>query len=109
MFNWASLAKKQIPYLVGKTATSEYIHRITNIALTHDDRISALDTVVAYHLGINYLVEIHVIMDKNLSLEKTHDISAQLQKKVERLPYVEQCFVHCDYENDGSEHLKKIN
>lgn len=65
--------------------------------------------VYAYHLGSNFLVEIHVLMDGSLSLFETHDISETLQTKIERLPYVERAFVHCDYKLDGDEHLKKFN
>uniref|UniRef100_A0A914CB73 Cation efflux protein cytoplasmic domain-containing protein n=1 Tax=Acrobeloides nanus TaxID=290746 RepID=A0A914CB73_9BILA len=69
----------------------------------------ALDTVYAYHFGSKYLVELHVLMNGDLSLHDSHDISESLQIKIERLPYVERCFVHCDYKLDGDEHLKKYN
>ena len=47
-------------------------------------------------------------MDSDLTLKEAHDVSEGLQKKVEKLPYVERCFVHCDYELDGDEHLRKF-
>ncbi|VDM26040.1 unnamed protein product [Toxocara canis] len=44
-------------------------------------------------------------MDAEMKLRQTHDISEALQIKLERLPYVERAFVHCDYKFDGDEHI----
>jgi divalent metal cation (Fe/Co/Zn/Cd) transporter len=43
-------------------------------------------------------VEIDIVMDANAPLWKAHDISQQLQDKIEVLPNVERAFVHVDYE-----------
>ena len=37
-------------------------------------------------------------MDENTPLWKAHDLSQQLQDKIEVLPNVERAFVHVDYE-----------
>ncbi|KAK0400848.1 hypothetical protein QR680_015481 [Steinernema hermaphroditum] len=102
---WIETANEQIPMLVGKSATPEFINRITSIAVNHDPRIRALDTLYVYHMGINFLVELHVLMDEDIPLKEAHDVSEELQVKLERMPYVERAFVHVDYKNDGDEHL----
>jgi len=43
-------------------------------------------------------VEVDIVMDGNTSLWKAHDISQQLQDKIEDLPNVERAFVHVDHE-----------
>lgn len=43
-------------------------------------------------------MEIDVVMDANTPLWKAHDISQQLQDKIEVLPNVERAFVHVDHE-----------
>ena len=43
-------------------------------------------------------MEIDVVMDGNTPLWKAHDISQQLQDKIEVLPNVERAFVHVDHE-----------
>ncbi|KAK0405846.1 hypothetical protein QR680_018231 [Steinernema hermaphroditum] len=103
--SWILTASEQIPLLVGKSASPEFINRITSIAVNHDHRVKALDTVYVYHMGANYLVELHVLMDEDLSLKEAHDVSEELQVKIERMPYVERAFVHVDYKMDGDEHL----
>lgn len=54
-------AKEQVPLLIGKAAEGEFTNRIAKISITHDERILALDTIYVYHLGVNYLVELHVV------------------------------------------------
>ena len=43
-------------------------------------------------------MEIDVVMDANTPLWKAHDISQQLQDKIEVLPNVGRAFVHVDHE-----------
>jgi len=43
-------------------------------------------------------VEVDIVMDGNTSLWKAHDISQQLQDKIEDLPNLERAFVHVDHE-----------
>ncbi|PAV74881.1 hypothetical protein WR25_04028 [Diploscapter pachys] len=105
IFTWLQQIREQVPMLIGKSASPDFIHRIINVSITHDERIQNLDMIYVYHLGANFLVELHIVLDKELPLKDAHDISESLQTKLERLPYVERAFVHCDYEFDGDEHL----
>uniref|UniRef100_A0A5S6PZF1 Cation efflux protein cytoplasmic domain-containing protein n=1 Tax=Trichuris muris TaxID=70415 RepID=A0A5S6PZF1_TRIMR len=60
--------------------------------------LQQVETVLAYHFGHKYLIDVHIILDANASLKQAHDISEPLQLKIERLPFVERSFVHVDYE-----------
>lgn len=46
----------------------------------------------------HYFVEVDVVMDASTPLWKAHDISQQLQDKIEVLPNVGRAFVHVDHE-----------
>ena len=46
----------------------------------------------------DYFVEVDIVMDASTPLWKAHDISQQLQDKLEELPNVERAFVHVDHE-----------
>lgn len=37
----------------------------------------------AYHAGQNYYVEVDIVMDEELPLKVTHDVSQSLQRKLE--------------------------
>ncbi|KHN85077.1 Metal tolerance protein 10 [Toxocara canis] len=62
IISWAQTAYEQIPLLVGKAASREFINRIIKIAISHDENIRFLDTIIVYHLGANFLVELHVVI-----------------------------------------------
>ena len=46
----------------------------------------------------DYFVEVDVVMDASTPLWKAHDISQQLQDRIEVLPNVGRAFVHVDHE-----------
>jgi hypothetical protein len=48
--------------------------------------------------GPDYFVEVDIVMDGATPLWQAHDISQQLQDKIEVLPNVERAFVHVDHE-----------
>ncbi len=65
----------------------------------------SVDIVRAYHFGNNFLVEIEVILPWDMTVKDAHDISLELQMKVEALDDVERAFVHVDYlSRDYDEH-----
>jgi divalent metal cation (Fe/Co/Zn/Cd) transporter len=37
----------------------------------------------AYHAGQNYYVEVDIVMDEDMPLKVTHDVSQSLQRKLE--------------------------
>uniref|UniRef100_A0A914W252 Cation efflux protein cytoplasmic domain-containing protein n=1 Tax=Plectus sambesii TaxID=2011161 RepID=A0A914W252_9BILA len=97
---WFMTGKEHIIMLSGRTADPGFINRIIKVCMDHDKRIEFIDTVYVYHYGTKFLVEVHVVMDRKMTLQMSHDISEQLQINIEHLPEVERAFVHCDYEVD---------
>jgi divalent metal cation (Fe/Co/Zn/Cd) transporter len=123
LFSWVSNAFEQVFLLVGKTAPKEFISKLIYLTVTHDPRISKVDTVClcfdlilcryfadkthqcrAYHNGQKYYVEIDIVMDESLPLKVTHDVGQTLQRKIEGLEDVERAFVHLDYEHEHDVH-----
>lgn len=96
---WCLTGHRHIIILSGRAAKPEFYSRIIHVAVDHDPvHIREIDTVQVYHLGTQFLVEVHVVFDKNMPVHQAHDISETLQRKIEHLPYVERSFVHVDYE-----------
>lgn len=76
--------------------------------MTHSPMINAIDTVRAYTSGPRLVVEVDIVMDRNESLEATHDVAEELQIKLESLPDVERAYVHVDFETTHKpEHFLK--
>ncbi|PFH49680.1 hypothetical protein AMATHDRAFT_62651 [Amanita thiersii Skay4041] len=96
--SWTRTIYGQFELLAGKSAPHEFLQLLIYKAATFNDEIERVDTVRAYHSGPDYFVEIDVVMGANTPLWKAHDISQQLQDKIEVLPNVERAFVHVDHE-----------
>ena len=97
---WFQTGYGQIVMLSGRSAQPQFINRIIKVCIEHDPAILCIETVYVYHYGTKFLVEVHVVMDGDMSLRDAHDISEPLQCKIEALDYVERAFVHIDYEYD---------
>ncbi|KII93308.1 hypothetical protein PLICRDRAFT_151886 [Plicaturopsis crispa FD-325 SS-3] len=95
---WGRTIYKQFELLAGKSAPHDFLQLIIYKATTFSDSIDHIDTVRAYHSGPDYFVEVDIVMDADTPLWKAHDISQQLQDKIEVLPNVERAFVHVDHE-----------
>lgn len=106
--NWVLVAREQMINLIGHRADRRFISKITYIAKEHNEKILQVDTVQAYTFGINYLVEVHIVLSPEMKLQESHDIGESLQLKLESLKEVERAFVHCDFEyihNPEMEHI----
>lgn len=96
--NWFYTAADQVPLISGKCAPPDYINRIIRVSVEHDERIRYLETVLVYHYGTKFLVEVHIVLPPDMPLKEAHDILEPLQRKIENMDFVERAFVHADYE-----------
>jgi len=98
--SWGFNAYEQIQLLVGKTASREFLHKLTYVAMNHHPLIKGVDTCRAFHVGENTYVELDIVLPEDMPLKQSHDIGESLQLKLEEITGVERAFVHCDYETD---------
>lgn len=105
---WSYTIYEQFGFLAGKSAPHDFLQLIIYKAMTFSDEIEKVDTVRAYHSGPDYVVEVDIVMDATTPLWKAHDISQQLQDKIEVLPNVERAFVHVDHETTHAPEHRKI-
>ncbi|KAI0169247.1 hypothetical protein GGR52DRAFT_513004 [Hypoxylon sp. FL1284] len=104
LFSWVSNAFEQVWLLVGKSAPKEFVSKLIYMGMTHDPLIQKIDTCRAYHAGQKYYVEVDIVMDPDIPLKISHDVSQSLQRKLEGLSDVERAFVHVDYNDDHDIH-----
>jgi len=108
LFAWSRVVYQESLLLIGVAAPQEVRGLITYISMTHDDRITQIDTVRAYHSGPRIIVEVDIVMPEDMTLRDTHDIAESLQIKLEALPDVERAYVHVDWECEHKpEHFLK--
>ena len=106
IYSWWCIGRDEITKLVGKRASDAMLAEIRLTCEKHHSSME-VDVLRAYHIGRNILVEVEVIMPKNTTLEIAHDVSLELQKKIELYSYVERAFVHVDYQTRGYDEHKK--
>ncbi|KAF8243114.1 hypothetical protein K440DRAFT_614163 [Wilcoxina mikolae CBS 423.85] len=105
---WSRVVYKESLLLIGVAAPQEVRGLITYISMTHDERITQIDTVRAYHSGPRIIVEVDIVMPEDMTLRETHDVAESLQIKLEALPDVERAYVHVDWECEHKpEHFLK--
>jgi divalent metal cation (Fe/Co/Zn/Cd) transporter len=98
--SWIRTGREQISYLVGRSASPEFLAKVTYLAAHHSDKILRVDTVRAYHFGVRYLCEVDIVLPEDMLLREAHDIGEGLEKKIEALEDVERSYVHLDWEYD---------
>jgi len=67
--NWYQNGKEQVAYLVGKSAPPQFIAQVVYLA-AQAPGIQTVDTVLAYHYGIKFLVECHIGLKKGYVIKR---------------------------------------
>lgn len=96
--NWVKMGHHHLTLLVGKIADVKTTAKLTYYASHFDPLIEQVDTVRAYHAGLQLIVELDVIMPPETPLKQAHDVGEALQMGLEKMDEVERAFVHLDYE-----------
>ncbi|KIK70436.1 hypothetical protein GYMLUDRAFT_89471 [Collybiopsis luxurians FD-317 M1] len=108
IISWGRTIYYQFQLLAGKSAPHSVLQLLTYKALTFNEEIDKVGTIRAYHSGPEYFVEIDIVMDPKTPLWKAHDVSQQLQDKIETLPNIGRAFVHVDHETfHAPEHRRR--
>ncbi|KAK9283684.1 hypothetical protein L1049_011934 [Liquidambar formosana] len=95
---WSLTVLENVNSLVGRTASPDYLQKLTYLCWNHHKAIRHIDTVRAYTFGSHYFVEVDIVLPADMPLQEAHDIGESLQEKLEHLPEIERAFVHLDYE-----------
>lgn len=89
------ILKTNIDYLMGRKPKDELVRKIKKEALQVKG-VKGLNDVLAQHLGSLVQIEIHIEVDKKISLEKAHRISKRVKKRLEERKDINNAFVHID-------------
>ena len=97
-YGWFGIGWQQVKSLTGLTANPKLLTKLLQVCCNFDSRIQFIDTLRAYHFGNNLIVEVHIVLPPETTLQEVHDIEEPLQQKLETFSFVERAFVHVDYE-----------
>ncbi|KIM31755.1 hypothetical protein M408DRAFT_327197 [Serendipita vermifera MAFF 305830] len=105
---WCRTIYHEFELLAGKSAPHEFLQLIIYKSATFSDEIEKIDTVRAYHTGPDLFVEVDIVMAGTTPLSAAHDLSQQLQDKLELLPGVARAFVHVDHETTHKPEHRRV-
>ncbi|PYI10992.1 hypothetical protein BO78DRAFT_382876 [Aspergillus sclerotiicarbonarius CBS 121057] len=104
---WIGTIRSEFLELCGLGASPSLVQEIVFLTLRHSDMILQVDSVHAYHWGEDLFVEVDIVMAPERSLREVHDVSQELQDKLETVEGFARAFVHVDYETSHMpEHRK---
>ena len=110
MRTWVNKVLENVNSLVGKSASPDYLQKLTYLCWNHHQAIQHTDTVKAYTFGSHYFVEVDIVLPSDMPLKEAHDVGVTLQEKLESLPDIERAYVHLEYEyNHKPEHGKSYS
>ncbi|MBW2989519.1 cation diffusion facilitator family transporter [Candidatus Woesearchaeota archaeon] len=84
-----------IKFLIGEAPSKELIGIIKKAALSVDG-VRGINDVRAHYVGVLLHVEIHIEVDKRITIHKAHTIGKKVQKRLERKKEIKRAFVHID-------------
>ncbi len=95
IYSGYKIGTENIDYLMGKAPGKETMDEITKRALSVKG-VKGLHKVRAHYVG-NYLhVQAHVEVDKNMTLQKAHDLGETVEDRIEEMHSVDKAFIHVD-------------
>ena len=97
IFNWSRTSSEHIRNLTGAAATSDQRNILLYLTMRFAKTIKHIQGLQAYHAGDKLNVEVDIVLDENMNLRDTHDLSESLQYVLESVPIVDRAFVHADY------------
>jgi cation diffusion facilitator family transporter len=97
MFNWSATTSQHVRNLCGAAATADQRNVLLYLTMRFAKTIKSIQSLQAYHAGDKLNVEVDIVLDENMSLRDSHDLSESLQYVLESVPMVDRAFVHSDY------------
>ncbi len=90
-----AIGRSNIKYLMGEAPPALLVEAIKSRARSVSG-VQGLHDVFAHYVGTTVEVEIHVDVDRRLSVEEAHDIGEKVQSEIERVNGISRAFVHID-------------
>ncbi|KFY79417.1 hypothetical protein V499_01611 [Pseudogymnoascus sp. VKM F-103] len=107
IITWVGTVHSEFLQLCGVGASPSFVQEIVFLTIRHSQLILKVDSIHAYHWGEDLVVEVDIVMAPERCLREVHDISQELQDKLETVEGVSRAFVHVDYETSHMpEHRK---
>lgn len=95
MWSGVRIGLDNVDYLMGKTASTEYVDKLRQIALSVPGVVGTND-IRAHYVGDQLHVELHAEVSADISIVDGHLIESTLRDRLEALDEVGHAFIHLD-------------
>lgn len=86
---------ENVKFLIGESPSEELMDKIKEIALSIDG-VKGINDVRAHYVGVLLHVEVHIEVDRKLTIYRAHTIGKKVQNRLEKLEEIDRAFVHID-------------
>ena len=86
---------ENLGYLTGRGAPEELTRQIADAALAVPG-VKDVDRVIADHVGPQLRVDLHIALDGRMPVDRAHQITEAVRRRVESLPEVDNAFIHVE-------------
>lgn len=89
------IGRDNMKYLMGAAPPAELVQRIKAIAHATDG-VLGLNDVFAHYVGTSVEIEVHINVDRRLTIEQAHEIGKKVQRAIEHMDEVSRAFIQID-------------
>ena len=97
------IGSSNLKFLMGAAPNEELLKKIRKIA-SEVKGVENVHDVRAHYVGTLLHVEVHIRVDRNLTVYRAHTIGKKVKKGIERLGAVDEAFIHIDPVIKSREH-----
>ena len=94
---WAGfrIGRDNMKYLMGEAPPADLVQKI--IAIAHaTDGVLGVNDVFAHYVGTSVEIEVHIDVDRRLTIEHAHAIGKKVQIAIEDMEEISRAFIHID-------------
>jgi len=96
IYNAYKLFKPALFEIMDTAPSQEFVNKIIDVSLKVEDVI-AIDKCFARKMGLQYYIDMHIIVDGNITVHKGHQISHNVKNKlVNSFPNVSDVLIHIE-------------
>jgi cation diffusion facilitator family transporter len=94
---WAGfrIGRDNIKYLMGAAPPPELVQRIKSIAHSTEG-VLGLNDVFAHYVGTSVEIEVHINVDRRITIDEAHSIGKKVQRAIEDIEEISRAFIHID-------------
>ena len=89
------IGRDNIKFLMGAAPPPELVHRIKGIA-NSTPGVLGVNDVFAHYVGTSVEIEVHIDVDRRITIDAAHAIGKKVQRAVEDTDEISRAFIHID-------------